>query len=270
MTESDLPQTSRLRRWLRPGLVLGIAVVAGIVLADLALSVQGPRYAATVTVRPLIENPVCAYTACPNQLATAGGYQWIISQANLAQSKAVAARVHNAVKGAPSVATLLGNVRAKENNNSDSIDITYTGRDPAQAQALAVSFAQQYNKETAAEILTALKDPTATTTSAWNALVPLHLTRTPRGLQLMSLLNTLLTTNHLAGKAYGPPGAPIVYAPFPSLVPVQRTTPSIARATLLGAAAGLVVGLALLLGLAPRRPNRPHLRRRRTAVAGEA
>jgi hypothetical protein len=280
MSENDLPQTSRSRRWLGRGAVLAVAVVAGVLISDLALSLQGPRYAATVTVRPLIDNPVCVYTACPNQSAVAGGYQWIIAQANMVQSKAVAGLVHKAIKGAPSVATLRSDVRVRENNNSDSIDITYTGRNPGQAQRLAVSFAKQYQTQTAAMVLSALKDPTATTQTAFKQLANDHLTRTPRGQQLMALLNALRVDNGLANdlaanpdKGGGPPGAAQIYAPFPSLVPVQRTTPSMARATLLGAAAGLVIGLGILLALrsrGPRRPQRPRLRRRRTAVAGEA
>lgn len=281
MTEDELPQTSRSRRWLGRGLVVGVAVVAGILLADLALSAQGPRYAATLTVRPLIDNPTCVYTACPNQSAVAGGYQWIISQANLVQSKQVAGLVHNAIKGAPSVSTLLSNVRVKENGDSDSIDITYTGRNPGQAQRLAVSFANQYERQTSQEILSELKQPTADAQTAFSELVGEHLTHSPRGRQLMQQLNSLRVANGLAANITdksappgGPPGAAQIYAPFPSLVPVQRTTPSLFRATLLGAAAGLVIGIGILLAFGsrgPRRPHRPTLRRRRsTAVAGEA
>jgi hypothetical protein len=272
MAENDLPQTSRSRRWLRRGAVLGVAVAVGILISDLALSAQGPRYAATLTVRPLIENPTCVYTACPNQSAVAGGYMWIISQANLVESKAVAARVHDRIKGAPGVATLLSNVRVKERTDSDSIDITYTGSNPGQAQRLAVSFAKQYAAQATKSIPTVLTDPTNTAQAAFKDLVGQHLTHTPRGRQLMGELNGLRVASGLAANGQ-PSGGPIIYAPYPSLVPVQKTTPSIFRASLLGAATGLVIGIGLLLALRSRKPGRPHLpplrRRRRTAVAQE-
>jgi len=275
MTEDDLPQTSRSHRWLGRGLVVGVAIVAGVLISDLALSLQGPRYAATLTVRPLIVNPACEYMACPSQSSVAGGYQWIISQANLVQSKPVATLVHNAIKGSPNVATLMGNVRVKENNDSDSIDITYTGGNAGQAQRLAVSFANQYALQSTATIRSTLKDPAATAQTTYSDLVSQGLQRTPRGQQVMKQLNLLLATNAAAGKQGGAPGAPIVYAPYPSLVPVTRTTPSAVRATLLGAATGLVIGVAVVLALGSRGPRRPHLppprlRRRRAAAAGEA
>src|SRR6185437_10050856 len=132
--------------------------------------------------------------------------------------------------------------------NSDSIDITYTGRNPGEAQRLAVSFAKQYQIQTATMVLDKLKDPTATTQAAFSDLAKQHLSRTPRGQQLMGLLNNLRVDNGLASdlaanpdKSAGPPGAARIYAPYPSLVPVQRTTPSVMRATLLGAATGLVI-----------------------------
>ena len=269
MTEDELPQTSRSHRWLGRGLVIGVAVLAGILISDLALSVQGPRYAATVTVRPLIDNPICIYSACPNQTATAGGYQWIIEQANVVQSKSVVAAVHAAIKGSPSIRTLQSNVRVRENNNSNSIDITYTGESAGLAQRLAVSFANHYADRTDETILDTLKLPTSTTQTAYQDLINAGLQRTPRGRALMAELNELVVADNLAKVAGGPPGSPRIYAPYPSLVQVTRTTPSILRATLLGAATGLVIGFAILLAMGSRRPRLPRVRRR-AAAAGEA
>src|SRR5262249_2257118 len=160
------------------------------------------------------DNPDCFYLSCPNQSATAGGYQWIIGQANLVASRKVAKRVHDSIKGAPGVSTLMSNVRVRENNNSDSIDITYTGNNPRQAQRLAGSFANNYERQVPTAITDRLKGPIATTLSAWKDLVAGGLTRTPRGIQIRTQLNTLQTANDLARKPGGSPGAPIVYAPY--------------------------------------------------------
>lgn len=251
--------------------VLGGCALVGMLAALAGAAGSGKSYGATVAVRAQNLDPSCLYYTCPAPVATATGFTLVSAQSNLIEDVGLARLVHNAVPGSPSVAELKGNVRAKSDGNSETLFVTYQGDTPQQAQRLAFAYAQQYAlaaSRTASGVAGKLRDGIASQYDTLSASDEKH---TVRGRDLATTLGTMTSSSDVYATRPGPPGlpnkpgagpgSPIVYAASATQLPVVATSPGFVRLALMGAAAGLVVGIVVLLFSRPRdeRPARAGL-----------
>ena len=254
----------------RPGrtaLVLAGSALIGVVAALAGSFGNGTSYAATVSLRALSSDPACIYYTCPSPVATATGYPLVTAQSNEIESAELAGRVHDAVPGSPSAATLKGNVRAKSDGNSPTLFVTYEGRTPKQAQDLAYAYAQQYALWASQQATNEAGQLQLDIDAQYQELSPDDERHTARGRDLARTVSTLTTGTNVYAPRQGPPGlperpgagpgAPIIYATSATQLPVVTATPDALRMALMGAAAGLVVGALILMLLDRSEGKRP-------------
>jgi hypothetical protein len=254
----------------RPGrtaIVLAASALIGVVAALGGSFGNGTSYAATVSLRALSSDPACIYYTCPSPIATATGYPLVSAQSNEIQSAEMARRVNAAVPGAPSVRSLMNNVYARSDGNSQTLFVTYEGRTPKRAQDVAFAYAQQYalwaSQQATAETGALQHDVQA----QYEVLSPDDERHTARGRDLATTVGTLTTGMNVYGPRQGPPGlperpgagpgSPILYATSATQLPVATVTADALRTALMGAAAGLVVGTLILMLLGRPGGRRP-------------
>ena len=233
---------------------LVVCAIAGAAAGVVSAVGQGQHYAATVTMQGASTSPTCIYAVCPPAQATAIGYKQLVQQTTLLESRDMALRVHNNVPNAPSISTLRKNVRARTVGNSFTLSLTYTDRDELQARRIAWAYAQYYKIYANRYAANQLRAELAVDQDALNALTLDEQLHTARGRELSQRVDVLRVANGMYAGGTGP-GSPKIYASTADSLPAQRITPGTAQAGLMGATAGVVLGVTILLlrrGRGPR------------------
>jgi len=238
-------------------LVVAACVLVGALVGVASAVRQGEHYSATVSLRSATFDPACVYSTCPNPRVTAVGYRWPVGQTNQLQSSDMAENVHRNLPGAPPVDTLISNVRAKTVGNSYTISLTYTDPSERESRRVAWAYAQRYAKWANDYAADVMRTELETSTAAFDELTLDEQLHTQRGRDLSMHIDEVRSAL-LAYEAGNGPGSPIVYASSAEVLPSQRITPGTWRAALMGAGAGLVVGLGIVLLRRPA-PSRQHV-----------
>lgn len=239
----------------RSVLVILILTAAGALIAVGVVEGKGKEYRSTVQVRSATADATCLYFTCPQPVSTAQGNPYVLDQVNAILSPALAAQV---AKRVPPVTTskLLANVCANEIGQSATINVCYTAASPHDAETIASAYAKQYVTWSNQQAVTSLNGLLGSMNYTLGTLTPDAATGL-RGLDLkqqMDLVKAAIT----AFKANdGPNGAKIFGTDVNNQARTVRSTASPAKAGAIGAAAGLVLAIGLLLILPPliRRPG---------------
>jgi hypothetical protein len=227
-------------------ILLVVCAIAGAAAGVVSAVRQGQHFAATVTMQGASTSPTCIYAVCPNAQATAIGYKQLVEQTTLLESRDMAQKVHDNLPNSPSIATLRKNVRARTVGNSFTLSLTYIDRNEVQARRIAWAYAQYYKIYANQYAANQLGAELAVDQDALNALTMDEQLHTARGRELSQRVDVLRVANGVYTGGAGP-GSPKIYASTADSLPAQRITPGIAQAGLMGAAAGLVVGVTILL-----------------------
>ena len=241
---------------VRSVLVVVILTAAGALIAVGVVEGKGVQYRASIDVRSATADATCVYYTCPQPVSTPQGNPYVLDQVNAILSPALAAQVAKRFPS-PSLTTakLVSHVCANEIGQSATIRVCYQAASASDAKNIAAGYGQAYvdwSNRQAVSSLTALND---SMTGLWTSLTSAQKSGL-RGQTLRSQLDQVQQALTAFKANDGPNGAKI-FGTAANQVSTVRSTPSPAKAGAIGAAAGLVLAIGLLLILPPliRRPG---------------
>jgi capsular polysaccharide biosynthesis protein len=252
------PPRKRGRGWVvtRTLLVILILTVAGALIAVGVVEGKGVQYRAGIDVRSATADATCVYFDCPQPVPTPQGNPYVLDQVNAILSPAMASIVH---KNVPTVTTsqLLANVCAKEIGQSATIHICYQTANKGDATTVANAYAHAYVNWSNGRAVTSLSALIGSMNYTLGQMPSLQRAGA-RGQALAQQIDVVSQAKTAFSNNDGPNGAKIFGNDLSAQqVQTVRSTPSTAKAGAIGAAAGLVLAIGLLLILPPliRRPG---------------
>jgi len=242
---------------VRSVLVVVILTAAGALIAVGVVEGKGVQYRASIDVRSATADATCVYYACPQPVSTPQGNPYVLDQVNAILSPALAAQVAKRFPS-PSLTTakLVSHVCANEIGQSATIRVCYQAASASDAKTIAAGYGQAYvdwSNRQAVTSLTALND---SMTGLWTSLTSAQKSGL-RGQTLRSQLDQVQQALTAFKSPLGGPNGAKIFGTATNQVSTVRSTPSPAKAAAIGAAAGLVLAIGLLLILPPliRRPG---------------
>jgi len=248
--------------------------LAGALIALGVVQVRGSQYRATVSVRTPTADATCIVTRfnCPEAVPTAAGNPYVLDQVNAIKSLTLAAAVKRSLPGLESTSPeeLRSHVSAKEIGASPTVDIGYVADNQQNAGLIAAKYAQQYVLWSNNEAIGSLKVLQRSLQSQWvdlkgqdNATEALNSARgTELNSQLQGVANAIIlyqdankNSNIRSNTPLSGPNGARIYDARVKVVGAQ-TLPGAPKTAAMGAVAGLVLGIGLILVL-------PSLGRRR-------
>jgi capsular polysaccharide biosynthesis protein len=236
-------------------LVIVILTAAGALIAVGIVEGKGVQYRASIDVRAPTADATCQYFTCPQPVSTTQGNPYVLDQVNAILSPALANQVHQRV---PTLTTaqLLNHVCANEIGQSATVRICYQAASKAVAQAVAKTYGTAYVDWSNRQAVTSLTALNNSMLVLWGSLKAPQQSGL-RGVTLKGQIDAVQQAIAAFKVNDGPNGAKIFGTDAANQVSTVRSTPSPAKAGLIGAAAGLVLAIGLLLILPPliRRPG---------------
>jgi hypothetical protein len=231
--------------------VLAAAVVGGLFGAAVGFGagkLRPPKYVATATVRSPLADGQCFYYSCPVVNPSSSGIPYVLSQAQLIPTSAVAQPAQSAWgKTSPSVSQLGANVKAAEIGTSSSIAIAYTAKTAAEAQQGAAAFGNGFVSYENGQAVKSLGKAIAAYTLLLNGNTA---AKPPASIpDKASLEKDLATLLSLQTSFTGPggPNAAVNYAPTPADASVKASGLAPVRSAGIGAFVGCILGVIVLL-----------------------
>ena len=234
--------------------ILILAAVGGLAAVAVVTEAKGAQYRATVDVRSATTDATCVYFGCEQPASAPQASSYVAGQANAILSPTLASQVADR-RSTPSSAQLLSHVCAKEIGSSSTIAVCYVASSRQKAQAIAADYAEQYVHWSNAQAVGSLTTLDASLTRRLDA------SRSggrpgsaDRGLKLQ--LQAVRRALRRFQRGHGPDGARIRNV-HNAQVSRMGSTLGPAEAGALGAAAGSVLAIGLLLMVPPllRRPD---------------
>lgn len=239
-------------RWL---LVIVILTAAGALIAVGIVEGKGVQYRASIDVRAPTADATCQYFTCPQPVSTVQGNPYVLDQVNAILSPALANQVHQAIPTL-TTAALLKHVCANEIGQSATVRICYQAASKTDAQTVAKTYGTQYVDWSNRQAVTSLTGLLNSMNGLKSSLAQKQQSGL-RGQTLQSQIDAVQQAITAFKANDGPNGAKIFGTDAANQVTSVRSTPSPAKAGAIGAAAGLVLAIGLLLILPPliRRPS---------------
>jgi capsular polysaccharide biosynthesis protein len=235
--------------------VIVILTAAGALIAVGVVEGKGVQYRASIDVRAPTADATCQYFTCPQPVSTTQGNPYVLDQVNAILSPALAHQVQRRV---PALTTtqLLKHVCANEIGQSATIRICYQASSANDAKTIASAYGQQYVNWSNAQAVSSLTALQSSMNGLWTSLLQAQQSGL-RGQTLRGQIDAVGQAIGMFQKGDGPNGAKIFGSDATNQVSTVRSTPSPAKAGVIGAAAGLVLAIGLLLILPPliRRPG---------------
>lgn len=236
-------------------MVIVILTAAGALIAVGIVEGKGVQYRASIDVRAPTADATCQYFTCPQPVSTTQGNPYVLDQVNAILSPALANQVHHAI---PTLTTsqLLNHVCANEIGQSATVRVCYQASSKSVAQTVAKTYGTQYVIWSNRQAVTSLQALLNSMKGLKSSLLGNQKSGL-RGQTLQSQMDAVQQAITAFTNQDGPNGAKIFGSDAANQVTAVRSTPSPAKAGLIGAAAGLVLAIGLLLILPPliRRPS---------------
>jgi len=249
-------RTSSLFRQVMIVLTLGIA---GALIAVGVVQARGSSYRATMSVRSPTADASCIYFTCQQMIPTSSGNPYVLDQVNAIESLTLAANVKKALLNFNGKADdLRRHVRAEEIGASPTIEISYTADTAHNAADIAKTYAHQYVQWSNEQAIASLLELSKSVNADWRSITAqgTAMAQSPRGAQVFAEkvgVENAITLYRQAnselesgnGSLSGPNGARVYDTQFK--ITAVQTTPSTVKTAVLGAFAGLVLGIGLVL-----------------------
>jgi capsular polysaccharide biosynthesis protein len=255
------PRAGRATSLFRQVMIVVTLAIAGALIAVGVVQVRGSQYRATISVRSPTADATCIYFSCQPPVPTSSGHPYVLDQVNAIESLTLASNVRRSLQDFTGTAEdLRSTVKAKEVGASPTIDISYTADTKHNASEIAKTYATEYVLWSNSQAIASLTELSKSVNDDWRKILDqgTAMAQSPRGATVFAEkvgVTNGITLYRQANSAVsngdaslsGPNGARMYDSARKFAVQAVQTTPSTAKTAGLGAFAGIVLGIGLVL-----------------------